>query len=130
MLPSSNQTETHVYENLPLLLRILARVLSGVAGSMSAVSLPPLVLITIGTRIPAVWKPVGGGNRTRLERNEISEAGQSGDHATMIELLVTYPGLVFVGLSLLVVLDIVSGNLPPAALLPFALGTIVAVIFL
>ena len=48
----------------------------------------------------------------------------------MIELLVTYPGLVFVGLSLLVVLDIVSGHLPPAALLPFALGTVVAVIFL
>jgi len=48
----------------------------------------------------------------------------------MIELLVTYPGLVFVGLSLLVLLDIVSGNLPPAALVPFALGTIVAVIFL
>ena len=33
----------------------------------------------------------------------------------MIELLVTYPGLVFIGLSLLVVVDTVSGNLPPAA---------------
>lgn len=48
----------------------------------------------------------------------------------MIELLVTYPGLVFIGLSLLVVLDTVSGNLPPAALVPFALGTVVAVILL
>ncbi len=48
----------------------------------------------------------------------------------MIELLVTYPGLVFIGLSLLVVVDTVSGNLPPAALVPFAFGTVVAVILL
>lgn len=48
----------------------------------------------------------------------------------MIELLVTYPGLVFIGLSLLVVVDTVSGNLPPAALVPFAFGTVLAVILL
>lgn len=48
----------------------------------------------------------------------------------MIELVVTYPGLVFIGLSLLVVIDTVSGNLPPAALVPFALGTVLAVILL
>jgi len=48
----------------------------------------------------------------------------------MIELLVTYPGLVFSGLSLLVVIDTMSGNLPPAALVPFALGTVLAVILL
>jgi hypothetical protein len=48
----------------------------------------------------------------------------------MIEFLVTYPGLVFIGLALLVVLDTVSGNLPPAALVPFALGTVLAVILL
>ncbi len=48
----------------------------------------------------------------------------------MIELLVTYPGLVFIGLSLLVVIDTMSGNLPPAALVPFALGTVLAVILL
>ncbi len=51
-------------------------------------------------------------------------------HELMIELLVTYPGLVFIGLAMLVVLDTVSGNLPPAALVPFALGTVVAVILL
>lgn len=61
-----------------------------------------------------------------------SHAGRAGGrrHGSMIELLVTYPGLVFVGLSMLVVLDTVSGNLPPAALVPFALGTVVAVILL
>ena len=62
--------------------------------------------------------------RTAAERT-----GRS-DLDPMIELLVTYPGLVFVGLSLLVVVDTVSGNLPPAALVPFALGTVLAVILL
>ena len=55
---------------------------------------------------------------------------RSGRTLTMIEFVVTYPGLVFIGLSLLVVLDTVSGNLPPAALVPFALGTVLAVILL
>ena len=57
-------------------------------------------------------------------------SGRAVELLPMIELLVTYPGLVFIGLSLLVVLDTVSGNLPPAALVPFALGTVVAVILL
>ena len=65
-----------------------------------------------------------------MPRNTINDRTVPSARSTMIELLVTYPGLVFVGLSLLVVLDIVSGHLPPAALLPFALGTVVAVIFL
>ena len=56
--------------------------------------------------------------------------GPGGRTRIMIEMLVTYPGLVFIGLSLLVVLDTVSGNLPPAALVPFALGTVLAVILL
>lgn len=60
----------------------------------------------------------------------LSPDGPGGGTRTMIELLVTYPGLVFIGLSLLVVLDTVSGNLPPAALVPFALGTVLAVILL
>ena len=62
-------------------------------------------------------------------RTAVGRIGRS-DLDTMIELLVTYPGLVFIGLSLLVVIDTVSGNLPPAALVPFALGTVLAVILL
>jgi len=72
----------------------------------------------------------GAHNGLRLNRSGPFPGGPGGRTLTMIELLVTYPGLVFIGLSLLVVLDTVSGNLPPAALVPFALGTVVAVILL
>ena len=67
--------------------------------------------------------------RRHMIRTAAGRIWQS-DLDPMIELLVTYPGLVFIGLSLLVVIDTMSGNLPPAALVPFALGTVLAVILL
>lgn len=48
----------------------------------------------------------------------------------MTDFWVTYPGLVFIGLVMMVMLDTFTGDLPPAALIPFAVATVLAVIFL
>ncbi len=48
----------------------------------------------------------------------------------MTDFLSTYPGLVFVGLVMMITLDTFAGDLPPGALIPFAVATVVAVILL
>ncbi len=48
----------------------------------------------------------------------------------MTDFMSTYPGLVFVGLVMMITLDTVTGDLPPGALIPFAVATVVAVILL
>ncbi|MFQ5917696.1 MAG: hypothetical protein ACE5I0_07795 [Candidatus Binatia bacterium] len=48
----------------------------------------------------------------------------------MTDFWFTYPGLVFIGLVMMVTLDTFTGDLPPAALIPFAVATVLAVIFL
>ncbi|MDP6560484.1 MAG: hypothetical protein QF619_10270 [Candidatus Binatia bacterium] len=48
----------------------------------------------------------------------------------MADFLVTYPGLVFIGLILMLTLDTFTGDIPPAALVPFAVATVLAVILL
>ena len=48
----------------------------------------------------------------------------------MTDFWVTYPGLVFIGLIMMVMLDTFTGDLLPAALVPFAVATVLAVISL
>ena len=48
----------------------------------------------------------------------------------MADTLATYPSLVFIGLIMMLTLDTFTGDLPPAALIPFAVATVIAVILL
>ena len=48
----------------------------------------------------------------------------------MIESLVTYPGLVFVGLILMLTLDTFTGDIPPLALVPFAVATVLVIVLI
>ncbi len=48
----------------------------------------------------------------------------------MTDFMSTYPGLVFVGLVMMITLDTVTGDLPAGALIPFAVATVLAVILL
>ncbi len=48
----------------------------------------------------------------------------------MTDFLSTYPGLVIVGLLMMITLDTFTGDLPPGALIPFAVAAVMAVILL
>ena len=48
----------------------------------------------------------------------------------MTDFLSTFPGLVFVGLVMMITRDTFTGDLPPGALIPFAVAAVMAVILL